>query len=259
MLTPKLGTRKLIHKMQAFFVDHGFKMGRDEFFELLREHKLLIRRRQSKKPKTTFSNHWLKKYPNLIVDLVIDRPNQVWVSDITYIVVGSGFGYLFLLTDAYSRKIIGYCIEASLSAEGAVKALNMAIGQKPKAAKTIHHSDRGSQYCCWDYIQQLTKSKVGISMTQNSDPRENAIAERVNGILKQELLETSYASLEEAQTHLPKVISIYNVERPHSSLDFLTPSVAHTQEEVLKRRWKSYFHKSTKLDKVQNEVSVSVA
>lgn len=244
--------------MQDFFTKHGFKMGRDEFFELLREHQLLIRRRKSKKPKTTFSSHWFKKYPNLIVDLVIDRPNQVWVSDITYIVAGGGFCYLFLLTDAYSRKIIGYGIEASLAAEGALKALRMALYQKPATTQAIHHSDRGIQYCCWEYIHQLTKSTVGISMTQNSDPRENAIAEGVNGILKQELLEKSYVSIQEAQAHLPKVISVYNVERPHSSLDFMTPSVAHTQTGVLKRRWKSYPYKSTKPDKVQDD-SVVVA
>ena len=220
--------------MQDFFAKHGFKMGRDEFFELLREHQLLIRRRHSRKPKTTFSSHWFKKYPNLVVDLVIDRPNQVWVSDITYILVGAGFRYLFLLTDAYSRKIIGYAIEASLAAQGALKALKMALYQKPTTAQAIHHSDRGIQYCCWDYIHQLTDSTIGISMTQNSDPRENAIAERVNGILKQELLEKSYAFIEETQAHLSKVISIYNVERPHSSLDFMTPPVAHTQEGVLK-------------------------
>lgn len=258
VLTPKLGTRKLMHKMQDFFAKHEFKMGRDEFFDLLREHQLLIRRRQSRKPQTTFSSHWFKKYPNLIVDLVIDRPNQVWVSDITYIVVGDGFGYLFLLTDAYSRKIIGYCIDASLSAQGALKALKMALRQKPATAQTIHHSDRGVQYCCWDYIHQLTESSVGISMTQNSDPRENAIAERVNGILKQELLEKGYATMAEAQAHLPKVISIYNVERPHSSLDFMTPSVAHTQEGVIKRRWKTYPYKPAKPDKVPNGPSVSV-
>ena len=238
--------------MQDFFTKHNFKIGRDEFFELLRTHQLLVRRRQSRTPKTTFSTHWLKKYPNLIVDLVLNRPNQVWVSDITYIVIGSSFGYLFLLTDAYSRKIIGYCIEASLSAEGALKTLNMAIRQKPTAAQTIHHSDRGSQYCCWDYSQRLFQASISISMTQHSDPRENAIAERVNGILKQELLEKSYVSIQEAQLHLPKVISIYNVERPHSSLDFLTPSVAHTQEGILKRRWKTYPYKSVKPDKVQN-------
>lgn len=245
--------------MQEFFTKHGFKIGRDEFFELLREHQLVIRRRQSRKPRTTFSSHWFRKYPNLIVDLVIDRPNQVWVSDITYIVVGTGFGYLFLLTDAYSRKIIGYGIEASLSAEGALKALKMALRQKPATAQTIYHSDRGIQYCCWDYIHQLTESKVGISMTQNSDPRENAIAERVNGILKQELLEKSYPTIEEAKVHLPKVISIYNVERPHASLDFMTPSVAHTQQGVLKRRWKTYPYKSPKPDKVQSDPAVSVS
>jgi len=214
--------------MKDFFERHGFSVGRDEFFDLLRDQQLLIRRRQSRKPRTTFSSHWLRKYPNLLVNLLIDRPHQVWVSDITYIVVGNGFAYLFLLTDACSRKIIGYAVEGSLGTEGATKALKMALSQKPAAAKTIHHSDRGVQYCSYDYVDRLNKSKISISMTQNSDPRENAIAERVNGILKQELLQKSYATLADAQAHLPKVISIYNVERPHLSLDFMTAPAART-------------------------------
>ncbi len=140
----------------------------------------MIRQRSARKPKTTFSNHWLRKYPNLIVSLAINRPNQVWVTDITYLLVGTGFGYLFLLTDGYSRKIIGYALAGSLAAESAVKALRMAIRQRPAGVSTIHHSDRGSQYCCWDYMALLDKAKIAPSMTQTGDPRENAIAERVN-------------------------------------------------------------------------------
>ena len=134
-------------------------------------------------PTTGYANTAAADRPNLILDLVIDRPNQVWVADITYLVIGPGFGYLFLLTDAYSRKIIGYTLEASLAAEGAVKALRMGIRQRSPPVVTIHHSDRGSQYCCWDYLVVLEKANIASSMTQNGDPRENAIAERVNGIL----------------------------------------------------------------------------
>lgn len=254
VIMPQIGGRKLFYLMQDFIEKHRFIIGRDLFFDVLREHQLLVRRRKSKKPKTTFSSHWLRKYDNLIVDIVVNTPNQVWVSDITYIVIGNGFGYLFLITDAYSRKIIGYAIEISLATEGAVKALKMAIRQRTQKCKTIHHSDRGIQYCSWDYTDRLNKAKIAISMTQNSDPRENAIAERVNGILKTELLKKSYPSIQEAQEHLPKVISIYNVERPHSSIDFMTPTQAHTQDGSIKRRWKNYLFKSNNLGNVQNGV-----
>jgi putative transposase len=252
-LLPRLGTRKLLHKMQDFLNQHGFRLGRDGLFALLGEHGLLIRRRVSRKPKTTFSAHWYGKYPNLIVNLLIIKPHQVWVSDITYLVVGEGFAYLFLLTDAYSRKVIGYALEASLQAQGAVKALRMALGQRPASCSTIHHSDRGIQYCCWEYMVVLTKANVRPSMTQHSDPRENAIAERVNGILKSELLQKRYASLDEAQQSLPRLISLYNVERPHLSLDMLTPSQAHEQSGVLKRRWKAYPFKVSNPEKVQSD------
>lgn len=251
VLLPRLGTRKLYHKLHPFLTQHGIRLGRDALFALLGEQGLLIRRRVSRKPKTTLSNHWLRKYPNLVVDLVINRPNQVWVADITYLLIGDGFGYLFLLTDAYSRKIIGYALAASLAADGAVKALRMAIRQRTRQVPTIHHSDRGSQYCCWEYIALLENANVTPSMTQTGDPRENAIAERVNGILKSELLQQPYASLEQASQALPRLISVYNVERPHLSLDWLTPSQAHEQEGPLKRRWKAYPFKSSYPGKVQ--------
>lgn len=255
VLLPRLGTRKLFYKMQPFLEQHNIGLGRDALFGLLGQHGLLIRQRTARKPKTTFSNHWLRKHPNLVVDLVVNRPNQVWVADITYLLIGTGFGYLFLLTDAYSRKIIGYALTASLAAEGAVKALRMAIRQRMTYVPTIHHSDRGSQYCCWDYMVLLDKAKVVSSMTQTGDPRENAIAERVNGILKSELLQRRYDNLEQAGQELPRLISLYNVERPHLSLDLLTPSQAHEQEGTLKRRWKAYPFKSSKPGKVQTDAS----
>lgn len=251
VLLPRLGTRKLHHKLQPFLTQHGMGLVRDALFALLGEQGLLIRRRAARKPKTTLSNHWLRKYPNLVIGLVIHRPNQVWVADITYVLIGTGFGYLFLITDAYSRKIIGYALAASLAAEGAVKALRMALRQRTRQVPTIHHSDRGSQYCCWEYTALLENAKVAPSMTQTGDPRENAIAERVNGILKSELLQQPYGSLEQARQALPRLISLYNVERPHTSLDWLTPSQAHEQEGALKRRWKAYPFKEGYPDKVQ--------
>ncbi|TAE26206.1 MAG: IS3 family transposase [Cytophagales bacterium] len=252
-LLPRLGTCKLLYKMKTFLEQHQFRLGRDALFTLLNAHRLLIRRRVSRKPKTTQSQHWYRKYPNLIVDLAIIQPNQVWVGDIMYVVVGDGFVYLFLLTDAYSRKVIGYSLEASLHAQGAVNALRMAVGQRGAGVETIHHSDRGIQYCCWEYMAVLNKAKIRPSMTQTSDPRDNAIAERVNGILKSELLTQRYASLEEARQALPRLISLYNVERPHLSLNMLTPSQAHEQQGVLRRRWKSYPFKGRDPGKVPTD------
>lgn len=215
VLLPRLGTRKLFHRMQSFLQQHHLSLGRDTLFELLSQHSLLIRPRAGRKPKTTQSNHWLRKYPNLVIGLVVNRPNQVWVADITYLLVGEGFGYLFLLTDAYSRKIIGHTLTATLAADGAVVALRMGIRQRTGEWPTIHHSDRGSQYCCWDYMVLLEKAKIAPSMTQSGDPRENAIAERVNGILKSELLAHHYPHLEQARQDVARRIGLYNVERPH--------------------------------------------
>jgi putative transposase len=252
-LLPRLGTRKLLYKMQPFLHQHHISLGRDTLFQLLAQHGLLIRPRAGRKPKTTQSNHWLRKYPNLLMTLIVNRPNQVWVADITYLLVGEGFGYLFLLTDAYSRKIIGHALTATLAAAGAVQALRMGIRQRSGNLPTVHHSDRGSQYCCWDYIVLLEKARIAPSMTQSGDPRENAIAERVNGILKSELLARHYRGLEEARQDIARRISLYNVERPHLSLDMLTPTQAHEQTGSLKRRWKSYPYKSSRPRKVPND------
>lgn len=247
---PRLGTRKLYFKMQPFLQQHHISLGRDALFELLAQQGLLIRPRAGRKPKTTQSNHWLRKYPNLLVNQVIDRPNQVWVADITYLLVADGFGYLFLLTDAYSRKIIGYALRGSLAADGAVLALRMGIRQRTGELPTVHHSDRGSQYCCWDYMALLEQAKIAPSMTQSGDPRENAIAERVNGILKSELLALRYPQLATARQGVARRIALYNVERPHLSLDMLTPTQAHEQTGVLKRHWKRYAYKSSDPGKV---------
>jgi putative transposase len=252
---PKLGTRKLYFLLTNFLQQHRIKLGRDQLFEVLGANNLLIRKKKKNKPQTTNSNHWFRRYPNLIATLIANRPNQVWVSDITYIEVGNGFSYLFLITDAYSRKIIGYCLAESLEAKWAVKALKMAIKQRTSKEPTIHHSDRGIQYCSWEYVDQLNQLQIQISMTQNSDPRDNAIAERVNGILKDELLIKNYPSLHQAQEHLSRVIQIYNEERPHSSINFLTPQQAHLHEGYIKRRWKTYmrktYNKNENLENVQ--------
>jgi transposase InsO family protein len=239
----RLGTRKLLFKMEGFMREHQIAIGRDAMFDLLATHKLLIRKRKRRVPVTTFSDHWMRKYPNLIVDFIPTAPNQLWVSDITYITLKDDFAYLSLITDAYSRKIVGFYLSETLSADGCIKALLMALKNNPQLGRLIHHSDRGSQYCCADYVSILDKHFIKISMTQSGDPLENAIAERVNGILKDELLEKIYINYQEAKQAIAAAISIYNYQRPHSSIDMLTPIEAHLREGELKRRWKSYYSK----------------
>ena len=239
----RLGTRKLLFKMEGFMREHHIEIGRDAMFDLLATHKLLIRKRKRRVPVTTFSDHWMRKYPNLIVDFIPTAPNQLWVSDITYIPLENDFAYLSLITDAYSRKIVGFYLSETLSADGCIKALLMALKNNPQLGRLIHHSDRGSQYCCADYVSILDKHFVKISMTQSGDPLENAIAERVNGILKDELLEKIYINYQEAKQAIAAAISIYNYQRPHSSIDMLTPIEAHLRKGELKRRWKNYYSK----------------
>jgi len=239
----RLGSRKLIYKLEPFMAQHQIVIGRDAFFDLLSERNLLVRKRKRRKPITTFSDHWMRKHPNLIEGFYPTAPNQLWVSDITYIVVGNGFAYLSLITDAYSRKIVGFYLSKDLSAEGCIRALEMALDNNPVLGRLIHHSDRGSQYCCSDYVKILNDNFIKISMTQNGDPRENAIAERVNGILKDELLEKLHLNYKEAVRNVSIAISIYNHQRPHGSIDYLTPIEAHFRSGKLKRRWKNYYTK----------------
>ena len=219
-------------------------MGRDAFFDFLARHNLLVRKSRLR-ARTTFSNHWLHKYPNLIAGYEPEKAHRLWVSDITYIQTKEGFCFLSLVTDAWSRKIIGWQVGKSLEARHSVKALKMAIRQLPKGVRdVIHHSDRGVQYCCEQYVKLLNQNNFRISMTENSDPRENALAERVNGILKDEWLNAmSFKTMEEAEREIGKVIRIYNQVRPHSSLEMKTPSFAHANPCVLKRKWKNYYKK----------------
>lgn len=244
----RLGGRKLFHKLERFIQEHHISIGRDAFFDLLSERKLLVRKRKRRKPITTFSDHWMRKYPNLIEGFYPTAPNQLWVSDITYIVLVNCFAYLSLITDAYSRKIVGFYLSMDLSAEGCIKALNMALNNNPVLGKLIHHSDRGSQYCCSDYVKILNDIYIKISMTQNGDPKENAIAERVNGILKDELLDKVYLDYKQAVKGVAVAISTYNHQRPHGSIDYLTPYEAHFRSGELKRRWKNYYSKVKEME-----------
>jgi transposase InsO family protein len=236
---PRLGARKLVKKLS----EEGFVVGRDELLNILRANGMLVKKRRNA-TRTTHSSHWLRKYPNLIRDLGPWAPNQLWVSDITYVDTIEGFLYLFLVTDAYSKKIVGYAISDNLQAVHALAALSMALKKLPADCKgLIHHSDRGVQYCSEQYVNLLTSRAIRISMTENGDPLENAIAERVNGILKDEwLYEWDKMSPEKTVQVIHRIIHIYNHERPHLSLDLLTPSAAHQTQGTLKRRWKNYFN-----------------
>ena len=238
---PRLGTRKLLVKLEVFIQAHGISIGRDAFFELLRANGLLQRRRRRNKPLTTLSHHRYKKYADLVKGYIPDRPCALWVSDITYMTAGRGFAYLSLITDAYSRKIVGYHLGEGLQAEGPLAALAMAIRNEKAAQPLIHHSDRGVQYCSLGYTAMLQAGNIRISMTQSSDPRDNAIAERVNGILKQELLNGYYADIEKARQAVAEAVETYNRHRPHSSVSMLTPEQAHQCSGPLDRKWKNYY------------------
>lgn len=236
---PKAGTRQL-HR--ALELDYHTPIGRDYLFELLRKHHLLIRQRK-RKVVTTNSQHWQRKYANLILQLQPLRANHIWVADITYIRLPNSFAYLSLITDAYSRKIVGYCLHKDLTKEGCLTALNMAIKQGGAPQKQlIHHSDRGTQYCSQEYVQLLQQHNIEISMTNNGDPYENAIAERVNGTIKNEFnLYYSPYGIEETVRRVEKSIQVCNTKRRHSSCDYLTPAQAHLKEGPLKKHWKNYY------------------
>ncbi len=201
---PRLGTRKLLILLKPELDAHQIQVGRDYLFDLLEEHKLLIRRRK-RKVFTTDSRHWMRKYANLTKDLIITRPEQLWVSDITYIRMGNQWGYLSLVTDAYSRKIMGIGFRSDLLALGCLEALQMAYdnrryGQHP----LIHHSDRGCQYCCKEYVDLLNSQHIAISMTERGDPYENALAERMNGIIKEEF--NLYSSQESFENTYQRIL-----------------------------------------------------
>ena len=240
---PKIGARKLLVRLEPRLPE-DLLPGRDKFFDFLREHRLLVGKKR-RRVRTTYSNHWMHKYPNLINDFTATRINQLWVSDITYIATAQGFLYLNLISDAYSREIIGWTIGETLEAMYTVRALEMALKRLPGNSEgLIHHSDRGIQYCCSDYVKKLSKHNVSISMTENGDPRENAIAERINGILKDEWMNMMLLmSPEDAKRQLKRIIMIYNCHRPHSSLGMKTPREAAKYTGEFKKHWKTYYKK----------------
>lgn len=226
---PRIGTRKLYYLLKPEFEKQGIKIGRDALFDYLRTEHLLIRPKKNY-TKTTHSKHWLRKHPNLLKDMVPKRPEHVLVSDITYLKSRERTHYLSLVTDAYSRKIVGYKLSDDMSAENVVKAFNMAIKQRKSWKELIHHSDRGLQYCASVYQNALKKHKVKPSMTDGYDCYQNALAERINGILKQEFLIYKCNNAKELEQLIKESIETYNNKRPHLSLNMKTPNFIHNKK-----------------------------
>ena len=224
---PRLGGRKLYFMLKGELEAAEVSIGRDRFFEVLRDNDLLLEP-LPRSPRTTNSRHSLPVFRNIIEGIEVDRPNQVWVSDITYIRTAEGFIYLSLITDKYSRKIVGYWAGDSLETEGCLKALDKALETRPGNARIIHHSDRGCQYCSHDYVGRLREEDFEISMTEEKHCSENALAERVNGILKQEYwLGSVFQSKDQAYKAVDEAVYLYNTRRPHTSLNYKTPQEVH--------------------------------
>ncbi len=237
---PRCGSRKLLIMLHPFFTKQSITIGRDHFFELLAKNKLLVRKTK-RSVHTTNSKHHFHRFPNLAKDFRPLKAHELWVSDITYIPLKDRFAYLFLITDAYSRKIVGFHVSDDMKVSSAVVALKKALAQKPMETIVIHHSDRGIQYCSHEYVALLQQHHALISMTQSGDPLENAIAERVNGILKTELISSRYDDIDKAALSIARAIIIYNYKRRHSSLNYQIPNEVHQQKGPQIKRWKNYY------------------
>jgi putative transposase len=226
---PRLGTRKLYFLLKDEFDRLNIKIGRDALFDYLRNENMLIKPRKNY-TKTTDSKHWLRKYPNLLKTMEPKKPEQVFVSDITYVKSRKKTHYLSLVTDAYSRKIMGFKLSDDMSAENVVQAFYMASKQKTTNLKTVHHSDRGLQYCSAVYQKALKKYNATPSMTDGYDCYQNALAERINGILKQEFLINKCNNKQELELLIKESIETYNNKRPHLSLNMKTPNFIHNKK-----------------------------
>lgn len=224
---PRLGGRKLLCLIGELLKAHDVKIGRDRLFRLLAENDLLIARKPGQ-PRTTNSRHSLPVFNNLVEGMTLTSPNQAWASDLTYIRTEQGFMFAALITDLFSRKIVGHFISDNLEAEGCLKALETALKDLPAGARPIHHSDRGCQYCCHLYVERLQKAGLDISMTQTMHCYENALAERVNGILKQEYeMDNTFRTKEQARVAFEQSVWLYNYRRPHMSLKYRFPAEVH--------------------------------
>lgn len=246
---PGMGGEKLWLMYRQSFGEK-YAVGRDRFCAILSKYGLNLRHR-SNPPRTTDSRHNLPKYPDLTRTLLLVRPNQLWVSDITYIVIWTDdehyiFCYLSLITDAYTKEIIGYCVGETLESVYTVNALEMAMERLKDSFLTgpIHHSDRGVQYASVQYISCLKQKHIQVSMTQTGNPKDNAVAERVNGIIKGELLKgMCFHDIKEVKRAVRTAIKFYNNERPHMSLDMMTPAQAAGENGTIRKRWVSYREK----------------
>ena len=228
-LQPRLGGRKLLSLLDAELNAHGVVIGRDRFFELLKEAGMLVERK-SARARTTNSRHSLPVFHNLFAEMSLQTPNQAWVSDLTYIRTDEGFLYAALITDAYSRKIVGVHIGDNLEAEGCLEALDQALHELPVGKHPIHHSDRGCQYCCHEYVERLQARGLAISMTEILHCYENALAERVNGILKQEYeMDRTFRTKAQAKAALEQAVWLYNHRRPHTMLNYRFPADVHAE------------------------------
>ena len=235
---PKVGGKKLYFMLQEDFKDHQIVIGRDRFLAFLKQEYLQVPKRR-RYHKTTNSKHWMKKYPNLIKNIDIVKPEQVWVADITYVRTKEAIYYLHLITDAYSKKIVGYKLANNLMASTTSKALKLAVKSRKYKHQLIHHSDRGLQYCSKEYTGILKENHIQISMTESYDPYENAIAERINGILKDEFgLEVTFENYQNLEAQTKQAITFYNQFRPHLSIKMLTPNKAHLQNQIQLKSWK---------------------
>jgi transposase InsO family protein len=222
---PRIGGRKLGRVLAPALAEAGIKMGRDRLFKLLREQDLLVPALPRTWPQTTHYNASLPVFHNEIKDLTIERANQVWVSDLTYVRTGQNYLYLSLITDRYSRKIVGWYAHDTLETTGSLKALEMALAGLPAGAKPIHHSDRGCQYCSHEYVQALTQGGLSVSMTETDHCAENALAERVNGILKQEYgIGGGFLTHAQARQAIAQAVHLYNTRRLHSAIGYQVPA-----------------------------------
>lgn len=245
----RIGTRKIYEMIQPFMLEHRIKIGRDALFDMLSANQLLVRKRK-RKMHTTNSSHWFRKYPNLIRGFVPTAINQLWVSDITYWKIQTGYVYISFVTDVFSHKIVGYQVAETTEAIESIQALKMglsALGAEPHSQLT-HHSDRGIQYCSYAYVKLLQDYNIKISMTENGDPLENAVAERINGIIKEEYLDGHQVdTIKQAKELVMFAVDLYNNERPHMSIGNLTPNQIHNSLEAVQteRLWKNYYRKQT--------------
>jgi len=240
----RLGTRKLHYLIKPSLDKMGIRCGRDKLFAILKFEGMLVKKKRNYM-RTTNSYHRFYKHPNLIKDIDINHSEQVWASDITYIRTKEGFMYLSLITDVYSKQVVGYQLSDNLKTINCISALKMAISSRKYPERSlIHHSDRGFQYCNPDYVETLENNNIAISMTTKHDPYENAVAERINGTLKNEFdLVDRLPDQKHAEREVNKTIWVYNNLRPHDSCDKLTPVQAHTRESYKLKKWPMRFKK----------------